>query len=70
MSMELLPCPFCGGQASMGYCSESYKSFAVICDKCGSEGPDVPIDTVKERESGRHKAADLWNIRTTNKLTG
>jgi Lar family restriction alleviation protein len=62
--MKLLPCPFCGSdKSSISYCSEDYKSFVVVCDECRSEGPEVPVHTVKKRESGRHKAAELWNTR-------
>ncbi|PHS61658.1 MAG: hypothetical protein COB12_12015 [Flavobacterium sp.] len=59
------PCPFCEStEVVMGYCSESHRSFFVECESCGAQGPEIPIDSIKQRESGRKKATEAWNIRS------
>ena len=64
MSSRYKPCPFCASEnISMSYCSESYKSFVVECGDCKAAGPEIPIDHVKERTSGREYATDSWNKR-------
>lgn len=51
MMADLLPCPFCGGEAQL---SEGI-SYYVFCPDCGAEGP--------WDDDGRDKAVNGWNAR-------
>jgi len=46
-TVELLPCPFCGGK-------EMHIGTYVICKSCGAEGPAGILES---------KAIEAWNIR-------
>lgn len=51
---RLLPCPFCGGEATMwGACGQAPEQW-VKCNRCGASG-----DTA----SGEERAAKKWNTR-------
>lgn len=55
--MNLLPCPFCGGEAQL----MDWKTHTIICRKCLSQ---VSAYTGKEQDT-----IDLWNRRTPIKET-
>jgi hypothetical protein len=50
-----LPCPFCGNTL-LGY-SVSGRRRAVLCGRCGAEGPKDPTDDSEERANARWNAA-------------
>lgn len=59
--IKLLPCPFCGGKASLlwdqiGGRSASY----IVCVECDARTKKVIIST---EYSSDEKAAELWNRR-------
>jgi Lar family restriction alleviation protein len=55
---ELLPCPFCGGEADIEYDS-SWQTYAATCGDCGAQA-----EYAKEREDNYNaKAAGNWNRR-------
>lgn len=51
---EILPCPWCGGDAEVYDCEWTPGSFIVNCEnsKCYAEGPRIP---------GRKEAIAAWN---------
>lgn len=52
--VELLPCPFCGGNATMwGACGQAPEQW-VKCDRCAASG---------DTSSGEDRAAKKWNRR-------
>lgn len=53
MSIDLKPCPFCGGKADFNNDGERWDQ--VICGGCGCRGTEYPNDRVK--------AAWAWNRR-------
>jgi Lar family restriction alleviation protein len=62
---NLLPCPFCGGEASPTV-HLSYSWFAPVCKSCGVRGPSVRIERGLDQQKLRElmdKADDLWNTR-------
>ena len=64
---RLLPCPFCGGEASPTAHLE-YSWFAPVCKSCGVRGPSVRIESGLAPQKLRellNKADDLWNRRVT-----
>ena len=74
---ELLPCPFCGGDAEIGFAGNQYvngtwKGFiAAICERCKARatgfyyhGPEIEIPL--EETVGAEKAARAWNRRVEN----
>lgn len=65
MSSELLPCPFCGGEARPTAHLE-YSWFAPVCKSCGVRGPSVRIERGSDPQKLREllsKADSLWNAR-------
>lgn len=52
---ELKRCPFCGGEASLGYEPERYYKYTVYCTECGIKTPAEHIDAI---------AIHVWNRRT------
>jgi len=65
MSSELLPCPFCGGEARPTAYLE-YSWFAPVCKSCGVRGPSVRIERGADPQKLREllsKANSLWNTR-------
>lgn len=54
-SLELSACPFCAS-TNVGFYEHVYsQDFAVMCNRCGAEGP---------RRSTHEEAGKLWNRRT------
>ena len=65
MRNELLPCPFCGGEAAPT-AHLTYSWFAPVCKSCGVRGPSVHIDSGSDPQKLRelmNKADALWNSR-------
>ena len=54
--MELLPCPFCGGEA-LPTAHLTYNWFAPVCGRCNARGPSVKI----ERDSDPQEMRNLMN---------
>jgi hypothetical protein len=66
--LELLPCPFCGGEARPT-AHLTYSWFAPVCKSCGVSGPSVRIASGADRQKLRelmNKADALWNTRAPN----
>jgi Lar family restriction alleviation protein len=59
----LLPCPFCGGTASLD-CSVG--GFFVECDACEARGPFVEYEDFPDDQIGKAEqaAAAAWNQRS------
>lgn len=55
--MDLLPCPFCGGEAEYNN-SDTGPHEWVECDSCGAKGPLSSYN-----EAGHVPARDAWNNR-------
>lgn len=52
---ELKPCPFCGGEAYLGFvCDEDGPIYFVHCRKCDAQVQDYI----------KRNAAKKWNVRT------
>lgn len=51
---DLLPCPFCGGVAEVGFCKASDGTVAVECPECQALGPFRRVEAA---------AAHEWNTR-------
>ena len=65
MRNELLPCPFCGGEAAPT-AHLTYSWFAPVCKSCGVRGPSFHIDSGSDPQKLRelmNKADALWNSR-------
>ncbi len=57
--MNLLPCPFCGGEPIMQFQLDDLGDWKVQCDNCGAS--TCPEGTHYTKE----KAEEDWNIRRT-----
>ena len=53
-TVQLLPCPFCGGEARLKEYTEPIKISWIKCNDCGVES--LPFDTIE-------KAITAWNTR-------
>lgn len=60
--IKLKPCPFCGGEAKVGYAINDYNRWGVSCNICGcvvevgfGEYDDTPEEAIK-----------AWNRRRDN----
>lgn len=73
MEIELLDCPFCGGQAELALCTHDKISngVAVRCMRCGGatrriiyrhDNIKFPA-VIKQMKDSQAKAAELWNKR-------
>ncbi len=60
--MELIRCPFCGGDDPRMIHTEDYYAYRK-CNKCGACGPEVAIFELCEGSSSKEVATDLWNKR-------
>jgi Lar family restriction alleviation protein len=71
---ELLPCPFCGGEARMSSpdCESGYTAYVYIyCSKCGSKGHEIKFHIYNNcggigsewRRPYERKAIEAWNMR-------
>ena len=47
---ELLPCPFCGGEAKMD--NRGVYGYGIVCISCGAKSPDFQTETI---------AIKIWN---------
>ena len=64
---ELLPCPFCGGEAQPT-AHLTYSWFAPTCKSCGVRGPSVRIGngaTPQQMRELLDRADALWNTRSS-----
>ena len=60
----LLPCPFCGGTASLDW---SVGGFFVECDACEARGPFVECEDFSDYQIGKAEqaaATAAWNQRS------
>lgn len=66
---ELLPCPFCGGEAEFGVVPRGHDimSMYVVCAKCSARGEPFKYDywQHKRKLEQREKAIKAWNTRTS-----
>lgn len=64
MSEQLLPCPFCGGEAFEDIWENKFGVFegSIACD-CGVKGPDIDTDGPTNEEA-IEVATEAWNTRT------
>lgn len=64
--VELLPCPFCGGAASLSYYTRSASNepagHYVECDNCAAGGPTADVSSIVT--DVRAEAITAWNTRT------
>jgi Lar family restriction alleviation protein len=65
MNEELLPCPFCGDDATTAAGIHHFNDIIVMCESCGVEGPLCDVDDGKPDELGRNRTAAhaAWNKR-------
>lgn len=61
MKPGLLPCPFCGGEASLHKGMQAFDDYEVHCDECGVCGPN--FGSMDETFSPRDDAIAAWNRR-------
>ena len=54
MSDKLKPCPYCNGQAEMGYGDACYFVYCTHCNTCGAGEVDSGADAEEQ-------AAEAWN---------
>ena len=69
--MELLPCPFCGGEA-LPTAHLTYNWFAPVCRRCNVRGPSVKIERDSDPQEMRNlmnQADENWNRRASPNLT-
>ena len=67
MKMELLPCPFCGGEA-LPTAHLTYNWFAPVCRRCNVRGPSVKIERDSDPQEMRNlmnQADENWNRRAS-----
>ncbi len=65
--MELLPCPFCGGEA-LPTAHLTYNWFAPMCSRCNARGPSVKIERDSDPQEMRNlmnQADENWNRRAS-----
>ena len=65
--MELLPCPFCGGEA-LPTAHLTYNWFAPVCRRCNARGPSVKIERDSDPQEMRNlmnQADENWNRRAS-----
>ena len=65
--MELLPCPFCGGEA-LPTAHLTYNWFAPVCGRCNARGPSVKIERDSDPQEMRNlmnQADEKWNRRAS-----
>ena len=65
--MELLPCPFCGGEA-LPTAHLAYNWFAPVCRRCNVRGPSVKIERDSDPQEMRNlmnQADENWNRRAS-----
>ena len=65
--MELLPCPFCGGEA-LPTAHLTYNWFAPVCRRCNVRGPSVKIERDSDPQEMRNlmnQADENWNLRAS-----
>ena len=65
--MELLPCPFCGGEA-LPTARLTYNWFAPVCSRCNARGPSVRIERDSDPQEMRNlmnQADENWNRRAS-----
>lgn len=62
---ELLPCPFCGGQARLMYVSRIISDLLlyIACQKCGCKGNWFTRENTKDWEK---QSIDSWNKRVNS----
>ena len=68
--MELLPCPFCGGEA-LPTAHLTYNWFAPVCRRCNTRGPSVKIERDSDPQEMRNlmnQADENWNRRASPDL--
>lgn len=72
---ELLPCPFCGGEARTKVAMDGRTGICIWsqCIVCGTRTATYSIDitynedpALSEIKSAKEKAIEEWNRRTTN----
>lgn len=64
MAETLLPCPFCGGAASIGmYTRRIGNTYSVFCTQCGAESFDLFPDKEQATEAWnrRHKETNVYD---------
>jgi len=62
---DLLPCPFCGGQAKINHDDELNVHYG-FCVSCGTEGPkadEYPDPKPPTKYDSEKEAVNLWNRR-------
>ena len=65
--MELLSCPFCGGEA-LPTAHLTYNWFAPVCGRCNARGPSVKIERDSDPQEMRNlmnQADENWNRRAS-----
>ena len=72
---ELLPCPFCGGEAVMYHQSSKYTDYDgnfIHCRECGCRTKLFECfgNTGKTHSDTKREALEVWNTRTTKERGG
>lgn len=80
MSVELKPCPFCGGKPSIvkmngGYDAgrkDNYGNFCISCEKCGIRFQTFVVSLILKDDgeaiitNTKNKAIEAWNRRISD----
>lgn len=61
MSIELKPCPFCGGKASVYKGMQAFNDYEIHCNACGMCGPN--FGALDETLTPEQDAITAWNTR-------
>lgn len=59
--LELKPCPFCGGEATISTSIDEYNDqlIFVVCKRCGGKGRECSTSF----EGSSMRAVEWWNLR-------
>ena len=63
VKVQLLPCPFCGGEIDIDQTGESEHGHYLYCNRCGACGPDWIMQGDRGAERTANDRAKAWNQR-------